>query len=88
MNRAGIGDLIITRLNDRRLTHGRDWVRNGDRWTITALTPDGELRANRTGKPVTLPSNYVREAVELGYATTIHTAQGVTPIPPTDSSTS
>jgi len=79
-NRAGIGDLIITRLNDRRLTHGRDWVRNGDRWTITALTPDGELRANhlRTGKPVTLPSNYVREAVELGYATTIHTAQGVT----------
>ena len=27
---------------------------------------------------MTLPSNYVREAVELGYATTIHTAQGVT----------
>ena len=32
----------------------------------------------RTGKPVTLPAGYVREAVELGYATTIHTAQGVT----------
>jgi hypothetical protein len=32
----------------------------------------------RTGRPVTLPGTYVREAVELGYATTIHTAQGVT----------
>ena len=27
---------------------------------------------------MTLPAGYVREAVELGYATTIHTAQGVT----------
>jgi conjugative relaxase-like TrwC/TraI family protein len=79
-NRASIGDLIITRRNDRRLTAGRDWVRNGDRWTITALTPDGGIRAvhRRTGKPVILPAGYVREAVELGYATTIHTAQGVT----------
>jgi hypothetical protein len=79
-NRASTGDLIITRRNDRRLTTGRDWVRNGDRWTITALNPDGGMRAvhRRTGKPVTLPSHYVREAVELGYATTIHTAQGVT----------
>jgi ATP-dependent exoDNAse (exonuclease V) alpha subunit len=79
-NRASVGDLIITRRNDRRLTAGRDWVRNGDRWTITAITADGGLRAvhRRTGKPVTLPSGYVREAVELGYATTIHTAQGVT----------
>jgi ATP-dependent exoDNAse (exonuclease V) alpha subunit len=79
-NRASVGDLIITRRNDRRLTHGRDWVRNGDRWTVTALTPAGGMRAThqRTGKSVTLPAGYVREAVELGYATTIHTAQGVT----------
>jgi ATP-dependent exoDNAse (exonuclease V) alpha subunit len=79
-NRASVGDLIITRRNDRRLTTGRDWVRNGDRWIITALTPDGGIEAThrRTGKAVTLPGHYVREAVELGYATTIHTAQGVT----------
>ena len=79
-NRASVGDLIITRRNDRRLTTGRDWVRNGDRWTITALDPDGGIHAihRRTGKSVTLPAGYVREAVELGYATTIHTAQGVT----------
>jgi conjugative relaxase-like TrwC/TraI family protein len=79
-NRASVGDLVITRRNDRRLTAGRDWVRNGDRWTITALTPDGGIRAThrRTGKPVILPGSYVREGVELGYATTTHTAQGVT----------
>jgi ATP-dependent exoDNAse (exonuclease V) alpha subunit len=79
-NRASVGDLIITRRNDRRLTAGRDWVRNGDRWTITEITPDGGMRAvhRRTGKSVMLPGHYVREAVELGYATTIHTAQGVT----------
>ena len=72
--------MIITRRNDRRLTAGRDWVRNGDRWTVTAVTADGGIRAThrRTGKPVTLPAAYVRDAVELGYATTIHTAQGVT----------
>jgi hypothetical protein len=28
--------------------------------------------------PVTLPGDYVVDAVELGYATTVHTAQGVT----------
>jgi conjugative relaxase-like TrwC/TraI family protein len=79
-NRASVGDLIITRRNDRRLTTGRDWVRNGDRWTVTTLTADGGIRAThrRTRKSVMLPGHYVREAVELGYATTIHTAQGVT----------
>jgi len=79
-NRASVGDLIITRRNDRHLTTGRDWVRNGHRWTVTAIPPDGGIRAihRRTGKPVALPVGYVQEAVELGYATTIHTAQGVT----------
>jgi ATP-dependent exoDNAse (exonuclease V) alpha subunit len=38
------------------------------------------LRAThrRTKKAVTLPAAYVQDAVELGYATTIHTVQGVT----------
>src|SRR5215212_6197912 len=79
-NQASAGDVIITRRNDRRLASGTWWVRNGDRWTVTSLTPDGGVRAihRRTGRPVTLPGVYVREAVELGYATTIHTAQGAT----------
>ena len=79
-NQASTGDVIITRRNDRRLTAGTSWVRNGDRWTVTHVTGDGSLRVThrRTKKAVTLPAAYVREAVELGYATTIHTAQGVT----------
>ena len=37
-NRASVGDVIITRSNDRRLRlTATDWVKNGDRWTITAV---------------------------------------------------
>ena len=78
---AAIGDVIITRLNDRRLrTSGTDWVRNGDRWTITAIATNGDLRAiHQTNRQtVILPAAYVAESVELGYACTIHGAQGVT----------
>ena len=35
-NQASVGDVIITRSNDRRLRlTATDWVKNGDRWTIT-----------------------------------------------------
>nr|WP_231980673.1 AAA family ATPase [Tessaracoccus coleopterorum] len=46
---AGVGDTIITRLNNRRLrtVTGRDWVRNGDVWTITAVGDDGTLTIAR-----------------------------------------
>ena len=37
-NRASVGDVIITRANDRRLRlSATDWVKNGDRWTITRI---------------------------------------------------
>ena len=37
-NRASVGDVIITRSNDRRLRlTATDWVKNGDRWTITRI---------------------------------------------------
>ncbi|MBB1496099.1 relaxase domain-containing protein [Propioniciclava sp. MC1595] len=78
---AAVGDVIITRLNDRRLrTSGTDWVRNGDRWTITGIATNGDLRAiHQTNRQtVILPAAYVTESVELGYACTIHGAQGVT----------
>jgi DNA primase catalytic core len=80
-SKAAVGDVIITRLNDRRLrTSGTDWVRNGDRWTITGIATDGTLRAvHQTNRQrVILPALYVAESVELGYACTIHGAQGVT----------
>ncbi len=80
-NAASVGDLIITRRNDRRLrVTATDWVKNGDRWTILNLTRIGGLRVRhaRNGRILTLPAGYVSTATELGYATTVHTAQGVT----------
>jgi ATP-dependent exoDNAse (exonuclease V) alpha subunit len=80
-NAASVGDLIITRSNDRRLrVTATDFVKNGDRWTILHLTRTSGLRVRHTrnGRTVTLPASYVRTATELGYASTVHTAQGVT----------
>jgi conjugative relaxase-like TrwC/TraI family protein len=80
-NAASVGDLIITRANDRRLRiTATDWVKNGDRWTVLNLTRTGGVRVRhvRNGRTVTLPAGYVFTATELGYATTVHTAQGVT----------
>ena len=79
-NPASVGDVIITRTNDRRLRlTATDWVKNGDRWTITGIGRNGDLkvRHNRSRHTVRLPADYVRESTGLGYATTIHTAQGV-----------
>jgi AAA domain len=79
-NRASVGDLIITRANDRRLRlSATDWVKNGDRWTIAHVDRSGELtvRHNRSQLTCRLPADYVRTSTGLGYATTIHGAQGV-----------
>jgi len=55
-------------------------VKNGDRWTITHIGRHGELTVRHTRNQLTarLPAHYVAESAELGYATTIHAAQGVT----------
>lgn len=78
---VGVGESIVTRRNDRRLPiTSTDWVRNGDRWQVDAITRDGGLRVTHaeTRRSVTLPPTYVRRFVELGYATTVHLAQGST----------
>ncbi|MGD9961930.1 MobF family relaxase [Nocardioides sp.] len=80
-NEASLGELIITRENDRRLrTSATDWVKNGDRWNVLEIHDDGDLTVQHTrhGRTVRLPSDYVAQATELGYACTVHTAQGVT----------
>jgi conjugative relaxase-like TrwC/TraI family protein len=80
-NQASVGDVIITRANDRRLRlTGTDWVKNGDRWTITDVRKNGGLtvRHTRSHHTVRLPADYVDTSTGLGYATTIHAAQGVT----------
>jgi conjugative relaxase-like TrwC/TraI family protein len=79
-NPASVGDVIITRTNDRRLRlTATDWVKNGDRWTVTHIGRHGELtvRHTRSHLTVRLPGDYIRESTGLGYASTIHSAQGV-----------
>jgi AAA domain/TrwC relaxase len=79
-NRASVGDVIITRANDRRLRlSATDWVKNGDRWRITRIGRGGDLTVRQAYSrlAVRLPSDYVRASTGLGYATTIHAAQGV-----------
>ncbi|HEX3204906.1 MAG TPA: AAA family ATPase, partial [Propionibacteriaceae bacterium] len=80
-NPASVGEQVITRTNSRtlRLT-ATDWVKNGDRWTVLNVSHRGDLtvRHRRNGRTVRLPASYVQASVELGYATTVHTAQGVT----------
>jgi hypothetical protein len=52
---------------------------NGDRWTITGIGQKGDLkvRHNRSRLTVKLPADYVQHSTVLGYANTIHAAQGV-----------
>ena len=74
-------DTIISRQNERTIPVGTsDWVKNGDRWTVDAVLDSGALQVThlRTQRHITLPASYVTENVELGYACTIHAAQGVT----------
>ena len=79
-NQASVGDTIISRRNERRLgLSGTDWVKNGDRWTVTGVHA-GALTVRHTGSGLTttLPAEYVAAHVDLGYASTVHTAQGLT----------
>lgn len=79
---AGVGDMIITRRNDRRLRNRHGWVRNGQTWTISQTRGDGSVTIRppgaRFGNSIVLPADYVAEHVDLGYAVTAHRAQGLT----------
>ena len=63
---------------------GDGFVRNGQRWQVHRAHLDGSLTVRLLGGdhpgpvPVTLTAAYVREHVDLGYATTAHRAQGLT----------
>jgi conjugative relaxase-like TrwC/TraI family protein len=78
---ARADDVVISRRNDRRLgVTGTDWVKNGDRWQVEAVRADGSLAVRHLASRLhaTLPADYVAAHVELGYASTVHTAQGIT----------
>ncbi|OLT42445.1 hypothetical protein BJF86_15135 [Serinicoccus sp. CNJ-927] len=45
---AGEGDTVVSRRNDRTLrAGGGSWVKNGDRWRVTAVHPDGAISVER-----------------------------------------
>jgi exodeoxyribonuclease V alpha subunit len=71
--RIGVGDQIATRRNDRDID-----VANRDTWTVTGLRTDGgAVVAGSRGQRV-LPAAYVRDNIELAYASTVYGAQGAT----------
>jgi hypothetical protein len=86
-----VGDVIVSRRNDatipvrpgagHRERDGEDQVRNGNRWRITAVDTDtNRVAAERLADHarVVFDADYLREQVTLGYAVTVHSAQGVT----------
>ena len=78
---VGVGDEIVTLRNDRRIRsdHG-GFVRNGDRFEVIARGNDGSLAVQSLDQKsrFNLPARYVKEHVALGYALTVHKAQGST----------
>ena len=82
---AGVGDLITARRNNYGLT-----ATNRGQYQVTAVGDDGSLTvtpANHGTGPdspagearvIRLPAEYVAEHVQLGYASTVHAAQGLT----------
>ena len=74
-----VGDEIVTRANDRTLRTDQDvMVRNRAQWTVTDIHGDGSVTARNADGTVRLPADYVSTSVELGYAQTVHGAQGAT----------
>jgi hypothetical protein len=54
----GVGDVVVTRQNQRDLGSSTGWVRNGDEWVVAALDEGGGLtvRRNSGGGVARLPS--------------------------------
>jgi hypothetical protein len=78
---AYVGDIVATRLNDRRLrTETNEPVRNRDLWTVTEIDDGGSLTVTKLPGhgTVTLPPDYVIEHVRLGYAATEYGHQSIT----------
>jgi conjugative relaxase-like TrwC/TraI family protein len=78
---AGPGDHVVTRRNDRSLrTNYDEPVRNRELWTVETVNVDGSftLSRQRGQGTVTVPADYARQHLRLGYAATAHGHQGDT----------
>lgn len=81
--KAGVGDTILARKNqtfydDETATSTR--INNGTLMTVTAIAENGSITARNaaTGEELCPPADYVHDNVQLGYAATVHRAQGST----------
>jgi conjugative relaxase-like TrwC/TraI family protein len=88
-HRVGIGDVAITRRNtagihvatDTTWSTPADPIRNGQRWMVERLDTRGDrllLRRLDDNAVAVVPGDYARHHLHLGYAITIHAAQGTT----------
>ena len=88
---AGVGDLVQARLNGWNLAGyqgNRRGPINREQYRVLATGEDGSLvvapivgrtpNGEQLGDRMTLPASYVAKHVTLGYATTVHAAQGLT----------
>jgi conjugative relaxase-like TrwC/TraI family protein len=80
--RAGVGDWVVTRHNQRLLSlfGGKDFVKNGDTWTVVRLHKAGRITVKHRihGGRITLPAKYAQTYLELAYASTVNRVQGMT----------
>ncbi|SCG15614.1 conjugative relaxase domain-containing protein, TrwC/TraI family [Micromonospora echinofusca] len=79
-NIASVGDVIVTRRNDRRIAAGPDYVTNRDQWRIKAISRDSQLHVTNvvTGTTTVLPAAYTARHTHLAYAQTVDSVQGQT----------
>ena len=70
---CGIGDKVRTRKNDHKIG-----VLNGMRWTVDSVNNGFVTVKNDTGERIVLTPDYCRRYLELDYAMTIDSAQGIT----------
>jgi conjugative relaxase-like TrwC/TraI family protein len=84
-----VGDVIITRRNDPTIEFHHSTpnatslpsVRNGNRWRVAGVHPaTNRIVAERLDDHARalFGTDYVREHINLGYAVTVHSSQGVT----------
>lgn len=71
--KTGPGDTVRTRKNDRAAK-----IHNGDTWTVHHITDQGLHLQAQDGRRVTVPHLWARDHLELAYAATVDSAQGVT----------
>jgi conjugative relaxase-like TrwC/TraI family protein len=77
---AGVGDLVQARHNHWNLFRGNTRpLINRQTYRVTEVLTDGGLKVeNSKGVALTVPADYVEKHLTLGYASTLHAAQGRT----------